>query len=257
MFSELGAEVFTHGVEPNGRNINNACGSLFPQKAQDMVVKYRADLGICLDGDADRLVVVDENGNVIDGDKLIGIAAKAMLAQGQLKKGDTVVGTVMSNLGLEHYIKSLGLKFHRTKVGDRYIIEYMRQNNAILGGEPSGHIIFNEYSSTGDGSLAALKVIECMKYFGKTMAELSDEVTLFPQAVKNAFVKKKVPLDTVAPIQKSLEEVKKKLGTKGRVLLRYSGTEPLARVMIEAEDEDLVESLSEELALVVSTELGK
>lgn len=257
IFQELGAEVFTLGDTPNGRNINDQCGSLHPQKAQDMVHQYRADLGVCLDGDADRVVIIDEKGSVIDGDKLIGIAAKSMLDQGKLKKGDTVVGTVMSNLGLEHYINSLGLKFHRTQVGDRYIIEYMRKNGCLLGGEPSGHIIFGQHSSTGDGSLAALKIIESMKFYNKSIRELAKEVTLFPQAVKNAFVKKKVPLETVEPIQKSLEEAIKKLGTKGRVLLRYSGTEPLARVMVEAESEELVESISEHLALVVSTELGK
>lgn len=257
MFSELGAEVFSLGNEPNGRNINDHCGSLYPQKAQDKVLTYRADLGICLDGDADRVVIIDENGKVIDGDKIIGIAAKMLLASGELKKGDTIVGTVMSNLGLEHYINSLGLKFHRTKVGDRYIIEHMRKTGAILGGEPSGHIIFFKHSRTGDGCLAALKVIECMKYFNASITELAKEVVLFPQAVKNAYVKKKVPLETVDSIQKSLEKAKKKLGTKGRVLLRYSGTEPLARVMVEAEDQELVESLSEEIALVVSTELGK
>jgi phosphoglucosamine mutase len=255
MFNELGAEVFTIGVNPNGTNINDNCGSTSTSSACQKVLEHRADLGICLDGDADRVIFIDEKGQTLDGDKVIGLFAKLMLKNGTLKRGDTVVGTVMTNLGLEHYLKKLGLNLIRTKVGDRYIVEEMRKINAVLGGEPSGHIILLNHSTTGDGTLAALKMIEGMKYFGKTLSELEKEVLLFPQVIKNAIVSKKIPLESVKSIQDKLESVTKLLGNKGRVLLRYSGTEPLARVMVEGEDQEQVSSLCEELSHVVSTEL--
>ncbi|MCK5883193.1 MAG: phosphoglucosamine mutase, partial [Bacteriovoracaceae bacterium] len=157
VFEELGAEVFKIAVTPDGTNINDYCGSMYPKSCQDEITKYRADIGICLDGDADRVVLIDSTATVVDGDQLIGLFARHMLDTDKIKKGDTIVGTVMSNLGLERYIESLGLKFHRTKVGDRYIIEYMRGNGAKLGGEPSGHIIFRDHCTTGDGTLGALK----------------------------------------------------------------------------------------------------
>jgi len=256
MFQELGAEVFTFGVEPNGKNINKNCGSLYPHNAQKMVKTYRADLGVCLDGDADRVVILDEEGQVVEGDKLIGIFAKLLLDQGFLKKGDTVVGTIMSNLGLEKYIEELGLKFHRTKVGDRYIIEYMQKTGAILGGEPSGHVIFSHHATTGDGCLAALKMVECMRFYQKTVKELIKGVELFPQVLKNAKVKNKLPLEEVEEIQKALKEVQKKMGDKGRVVLRYSGTEALARVMVEGESEKLVNEVCDRLVGVVSSSLN-
>ncbi|MFZ8933672.1 MAG: phosphoglucosamine mutase [Bacteriovoracaceae bacterium] len=256
IFRELGAEVFTLGTSPNGENINLNCGSLHPEEAQEAVHQYRADLGICLDGDADRFLVIDKEGQVIDGDQVIGLFAKLLLDQGYLKKGDTVVGTVMSNLGLENYINSLGLKFARTKVGDRYIIEFMKENGSILGGEPSGHVIFKDFSTTGDGCIGALKVIECIKYYKKTLADLVQEVKLYPQVTKNAQVTNKPPLDSVESIQEKLDQVKSSLGSKGRVLLRYSGTEPLARVMVEGECEVKVEEICNELVHLVSKELA-
>lgn len=256
MLNELGAEVFTIGVEPNGININFECGSLYPYLAQEMVLKYRADIGICLDGDADRLTIVDEQGQVVDGDKTLAILARLMIDKGELKQGDTVVGTIMSNLGLEQYIKSLGLKFHRTKVGDRYIIEAMKSSKAILGGEPSGHIILNNHSTTGDGCLAALKVMEAMKFYKTPIGELTGKISLFPQVLKNIKVKDKRPLDEVAAIQAALKKVETKLGDDGRVLVRYSGTESLARVMVEGKDEKLVNEACDEVAQAVSSELG-
>lgn len=255
MFNELGAEVFTIGVGPNGTNINENCGSTHTSEACKKVMEHRADLGVCLDGDADRVIFIDEKGKELDGDLVIGLFAKLMLASGELKKGDTIVGTVMSNLGLEQYLKKLGLNFIRTKVGDRYIVEEMKKTGSFLGGEPSGHIIFLNHSTTGDGALAALKMIQCMQHFEKSLGELRNEFKLFPQVIMNAVVSKKVPLDTVKPIQDKLNSVNKLLGEKGRVLLRYSGTEPLARVMVEGEDEDLVSSLCKELKEVVSNEL--
>ena len=256
IFQELGAEVFSIGISPNGENINKNCGSLHPEAARTEVLRYRADIGICIDGDGDRVSVIDQEGTLIDGDKLIGLFAKLLLARGELKKGDTVVGTVMSNLGLELYIKSLGLKFHRTKVGDRYIIEYMRANRCILGGEPSGHIIFSKHSTTGDGSLGGLKVIEAMKYFNKSLKDLVSEVTLFPQVIKNVVVKIKPVLDTVKSINDATIEAEKKLEGRGRVLLRYSGTEPLLRVMVEGENAELVEEECDRLIQVVTKEIG-
>ncbi len=256
IFKELGAEVFPIGVHPNGQNINNKCGSMHPEAASEEVLKFRADLGICLDGDADRIVIIDDEGEAVDGDQLIALHAKTLLEHGKLKPGDTVVGTIMSNLGLEVYIKSLGLKFHRTKVGDRYILEYMRKNGSLLGGEPSGHIIFGEHATTGDGALAALKTIECMKTYQKPLKELVKEVALFPQVLKNAVVKSKPKFETVASIKKALEEAEKRMGDKGRVVLRYSGTEPLVRVMVEGEDESLVNEICDTLVAVVSKELS-
>lgn len=257
MFQELGAEVFGLGVQPNGSNINFECGSLHPEKATHWVHKYRADLGICLDGDADRLVVIDELGEKVDGDKLIGLFAKFLVDQGRLKKGDIVVGTVMSNLGLELYIKSLGLKFERTQVGDRYIMERMQQTGAVLGGEPSGHIIFGHHATTGDGALAALKLIEAAQFYHKTASELAHEVGLFPHVVKNVKALQKKNLEEIASLQDCLKKTHEKLGEKGRVLVRYSGTEPLARVMVEGEDVEVVEVLCQEMVEILNRELNQ
>jgi phosphoglucosamine mutase len=256
MFQELGAEVFGLGNEPNGTNINLECGSLHPEKATLWVQKYRADLGVCLDGDADRLVVIDETGKKIDGDKLIGLFAKLLVDQGRLKKGDTVVGTVMSNLGLEIYVKSLGLNFERTQVGDRYIMERMQQTGAVLGGEPSGHIIFGHYATTGDGALAALKLIEAAHFYKKSVSQLVDEIVLFPHVVKSVKANNKKLLEDIEPLQKCLQKTQKELGEKGRVLVRYSGTEPLARVMVEGEDLEVVKALCGEMVDILNKELN-
>ncbi len=255
VFSELGAEVFSLAVNPDGTNINDYCGSMYPQSCQDEINKYRADIGICLDGDADRVVVIDSNGTVVDGDKLIGLFARHLLDTGKIKKGDTIVGTVMSNLGLERYVESLGLKFHRTKVGDRYIIEYMRGNGAKLGGEPSGHIIFRDYSTTGDGTLGALKAIECMKHYNRPLYELVEEVKMYPQVLRNVKVGSKPPLQNVTGIQKAMVEAREVLGDKGRVLLRYSGTESLLRIMVEGEDSALVNQTCDLLETAAIKEL--
>lgn len=256
MFQELGAEIFPLGVEPNGININDECGSMYPATASKAVVKYRADVGICLDGDADRLVVVDEKGQVVDGDKLIGLFAWHLLTQGVLKKGDTIVGTVMTNFGLEVYLKSLGLKLHRSQVGDRYIVEYMQESGSLLGGEPSGHIIFRRHSTTGDGALAALKLLECIKTYGKTVSELASGIDLYPQELINVQVTKKVDLAQIPAMKAVMDRASKELGEKGRILVRYSGTEPLARVMVEGEKGDVVRALCTEIAGVLKKELG-
>jgi len=255
MFRELGAKVFTLGVSPNGLNINDECGSMYPALAAKKVQDEKADLGVCLDGDADRCVIINEAGNVVDGDQLIGCFAKLLLDQRVLNKGDTIVGTIMSNLGLENYLVSLGLEFHRTQVGDRYIIEYMSETGAILGGEPSGHVIFRQNATTGDGSLAALKMVECMKFYDKSVSELTAEVDLYPMKLVNVQVGQKPPLEENKAIQECLKAVEERMGKRGRVVLRYSGTEPKIRVMVEGDQAELVDRACQELVEVVTREL--
>jgi phosphoglucosamine mutase len=256
IFQELGAEVFSIGISPNGENINKNCGSLHPEAAKAEVLKYRDFIVFFFVGVGFCVFFIYQEGTVIECYKLIGLFAKLLLARGELKKGDTIVGTVMSNLGLEVYLTSLGLKFHRTKVGDRYIIEYMRANNCILGGEPSGHIIFSKHSTTGDGTLGGLKVIEAMKYFNMSLKDLVAEVVLFPQYIKNVMVKKKPPLETNKAIDEATKEAEKKLAGRGRVLLRYSGTESLLRVMVEGDNAEAVEAECNHLVQVVTKEIG-
>jgi phosphoglucosamine mutase len=256
VFDELGADVISLAVNPNGTNINANCGALHPQTCAENVIKYRADIGICLDGDADRIVVIDNKGKIIDGDSLIGVCAKFLKDTNGLGPTNEVVGTIMSNAGLEFYLNQNGMQFFRTNVGDRYIVERMLQSKSLLGGEPSGHIIFKEFSTTGDGILAALKVIECMKHFNKDLTTLASEISLFPQILKNVEVTKKTPFKDVKKIADAVAAAEEKLGKKGRVLLRYSGTENLARVMVEGQDQDLVQTLCNSIAHVVEEELG-
>lgn len=254
-FEELGAEVISIGNKPNGLNINNKVGALHPEYCAENVVKYRADLGICLDGDADRIVIIDENGKIVHGDILMGIFSKFLLETNSLGPSNEVVGTLMSNFGLELYLAELGIKFTRTKVGDRYIVEQMRASGSIFGGEPSGHLIFKNFSTTGDGILAALKVVECLKFFKKSLSELAKEVKLVPQILRNIKVKDKIPFESNKAIMTAVENAQKKLAGSGRVLLRYSGTENLARVMVEGKDAALVEDCVESLCEIVKEEL--
>jgi phosphoglucosamine mutase len=256
IFEELGAEVFPLGVTPNGVNINLNCGSLYPQQAQEDTRRFKADLGICLDGDGDRVTLVDHTGEVVDGDCLIGILAKLYLDKGILKAGDEIVGTVMSNLGLENFLKEIGLKFYRAKVGDRYIIERMHTSGSILGGEPSGHIIFARDATTGDGALAALKAIECMKFYKTDLRSIIAQVKLYPQVLRNVEVSKKPVLEENAVIQKAIKASELSMNGKGRILLRYSGTESLLRVMVEGEDMKLISKVAEDLSSVVLKEIG-
>lgn len=254
-FSELGAEVIAMGNQPNGTNINLGVGALHPQVCADKVKLYRADLGICLDGDGDRVAIIDEKGSVVDGDQLIGVLAKFLKDVGSLAPSDEVVGTVMSNMGLEKFIKKQGLKFYRTKVGDRYIVERMLKSKAMFGGEPSGHLVFKKYSTTGDGILAALKIIECLKFYDCSLSELVGQVELWPQVMVNVNVEKKVPFEKLKAVQDELAAAQKDLKGCGRVLLRYSGTENLARVMVEGEDESKVTLWVDRLAAVVKESL--
>lgn len=256
VFEELGAEVIAIGDKPNGQNINQRCGALHPQLCADMVLKFRADLGVCLDGDADRLILVDRDGTVIDGDKIIALCGRFLKDTGNLGGINEVVGTVMSNFGAEVYLNKYGLKLHRTQVGDRYIVERMRQSGAVFGGEPSGHLVFKEHSTTGDGILAALKVIECMKHYKKGLKELTAEVELYPQVLLNTTITKKTPFEDVPAIAQAMKEAENQLGGTGRLLLRFSGTEPLARVMVEGRDAALVQKICVQLKDVVAKQLG-
>lgn len=256
VFEELGAEVISLGNSPNGTNINKSCGALHPLECAENVKKYRADLGVCLDGDGDRLTIVDSSGSVIHGDKLIGLCAKFLRDNHEIGSTNEVVGTVMSNFGLEYYLKQNGLNFTRTQVGDRYIVEHMRQSGALFGGEPSGHLVFKRYSTTGDGILAALKVIESIKFYDRDLSEIANEIELFPQEMKNVTILKRFPFDEIPEIKKAMIFAEEKLGKEGRILLRYSGTEPLARVMVEGRDPKLVSSLCSELSEVVKKSLS-
>lgn len=256
IFEELGAEVIRLGNTPDGTNINKGVGALHPKKCASAVTKYRADLGICLDGDADRLVICDNKGNVVHGDQLIGLLARYLHETKALGDKAEVVGTVMSNLGLENYIKSLGINFFRANVGDRYILERMRKSDAKFGGEPSGHIIFKDISTTGDGILAALKVIEALKYFGVSLSKLLEEFSLYPQILLNVLVTEKKDLQKIDSVSKLTKAWESKLGAKGRILIRYSGTENLCRVMVEGEDSDQVEECAFELSKLIKKEIG-
>lgn len=256
VFEELGAEVIAIGNHPNGENINLNCGSLHPELCADAVARYRADLGICLDGDGDRLTMINEKAEVVDGDQLIGVLAKFMLESGQMKKGDEVVGTIMANMGLEVFLKGLGLGLHRTNVGDRYILDYMKKSHATIGGEPSGHIIFRKFATTGDGILAAMKVIEAVRFFRKPLYELTQQIPLYPQQIKNVKVANKIPFEDVPEIISELHKSEQALGDRGRVILRYSGTEALARVMVEGENEEKVREVCDRLAAVVAKALN-
>jgi len=256
ILEELGAEVIKLGVSPNGVNINLNCGALHPGECSKAVLNYRADLGICLDGDADRVIMIDEKGEVIHGDVLIGLLSKYLSHRNQLGGVSHVVGTQMTNSGLENYLESLSIDFSRAKVGDRYISEKMKETGAVFGGEPSGHLIFKDHSTTGDGILAALKVLECVNYYSKSLHSLSKEVILYPQLLENVSVKEKKPLEKLSQVQSAIEKVEEKLSGKGRVLVRYSGTESIVRVMVEGENKTKLQKYADEIVKAFKSELG-
>ena len=237
---ELGADVIPVGVSPNGRNINDNCGSTHPQTAAETVVAHGADLAICLDGDADRIILVDEKGQVADGDQLMGLMAADWAAEGRLA-GNALVATVMSNLGLERFLNGLGITLERTAVGDRYVVERMRQGGFNLGGEQSGHIVMTDYSTTGDGLMAGLQFLAEMVRSGKKASTLTNTFTPVPQLLKNVrYQAGQTPLEIPA-VQASIANAEAQLDGKGRLLIRKSGTEPLIRVMAECEDAALLE----------------
>ena len=250
VFDELGADVITIGVEPDGLNINQACGSTQPELLQNAVLEHRADLGIALDGDGDRLMMVDHRGELVDGDELLFIIARSRQREGALKGG--VVGTLMSNLGLEHALQSHNIDFVRANVGDRYVLELLQQSNSMIGGESSGHIICLDRTTTGDGIVSALQVLAAMVKSGSTLYELKAGMKKYPQRMINVPVSGKVELNSTPVVQDAVKSAEQRLAGRGRVLLRPSGTEPLVRVMVEGEDAQQVSEEADQLASVVA-----
>lgn len=255
VFEELGAEVIRRGVAPNGLNINDACGALHPESIAAVTHEYRADIGISLDGDGDRCILADENGDIVDGDQIIGLCALQMAQDGVLKNR-TVVTTPMSNIGLEVTLAEHGITMVRAQVGDRYVVESMRKGGFNLGGEQSGHIIFLDQSTTGDGIVAALRVLEAMKRSKKPLSELKNRVKLFPQVREDVRVSRKDPLEAIAEVREAMEEAQEALKGRGRVFVRYSGTEPLARVMLEGEDQAQLRTLASKIGQAIQKHLG-
>jgi len=250
VFEELGARVVSTGVEPDGVNINKDVGALHPEHISNLVKRHRADIGIALDGDADRVIICDEFGEIVDGDQIMAINALNMKESGVLRK-NTVVATVMSNMGLELFLKDNGMRLVRTQVGDRYVVEYLRNNGLNFGGEQSGHIIFMDYLTTGDGILAALQTLSVMKRSGKRLSELGKIIQKFPQVLVNFKVKEKKDLDSIPEVVRVIKGAEKNLKGRGRILVRYSGTEMKARVMVEGEDKGRIEKMAEEISDVI------
>ncbi len=247
---ELGAEIISIGDEPNGTNINEKCGSTAPQVMCDRVRETRADIGIALDGDADRVIISDERGQVIDGDQLMALVTKSMQERGQLQGGG-LVATVMSNLGLERYLAGQGLSLVRTKVGDRYVVEHMRAHGFNVGGEQSGHIVLSDFSTTGDGLLAALQVLAEVVRAGKPVSEVCNMFEPVPQVLKNVKFKSGKPLDDKS-VKAAIAAATARLGNSGRLVIRPSGTEPLIRVMAEGDDGAMVSAIVDELCGVIA-----
>lgn len=248
--ANLGAEVIPIGCSPNGRNINDGCGSTQPDLLQLTVPALNADVGVAIDGDGDRVVMVDENGNLIDGDQLLFVLATARKDEDALK--GPVVGTVMTNLGLEHALKARDIEFQRAAVGDRYVLELLRETGGIIGGETSGHMIVLDKTTTGDGLISALQVLAIMKQTGKSLSELVADMPKYPQTMVNVRVETRIDPADSAEIQQAVALAEGDLANTGRVVLRASGTEPVIRVMVEGEDEKQVVSLAERLASVVA-----
>ena len=247
VFSELGARVHAIGVRPNGTNINREVGALHPDQARAEVVRRGAQIGIALDGDADRVIVIDEKGQIVDGDAVMAMCATRMKRDGELRR-DTVVGTVMSNLGLERALDAQGIAFVRTPVGDRYVVEAMRKGGFNLGGEQSGHLIFLDHASTGDGLIGALQVLALMIRTGKPLSELAQEaMERVPQVLESVTLSARRPLEDMASLQQLIRQVKATLGKEGRVLVRWSGTEPKLRVMVEGPDEGRIGTIASDL----------
>lgn len=249
VLSELGAEIVPIGCSPNGRNINDGCGSTRPELLQLTTQGVRADLGIALDGDGDRVLMVDHLGQLIDGDQLLWILASAWKKSGQLI--GPVVGTLMSNLGLEKGLQGLGIDFRRARVGDRYVLEMLRQTGGRLGGETSGHLLCLDKTTTGDGLVSALQVLCVIKQSGRRLADLAGGMAHYPQTLVNVRVRDRIDLKTAGPVQAAVTRAEQQLGSRGRVVLRASGTEPVVRVMVEGEDEAEVQRLADEIAASV------
>ena len=253
--SELGADVINIGVNPDGKNINTDCGSLNPKLLVENVLSNKADIGIALDGDADRVIFCDGKGNIVDGDKILAVCTQEMLNRDLLSKKE-IVSTVMSNMGLEVYLENLGIKLHRANVGDRYVVEAMKERGINLGGEQSGHIIFLDHTTTGDGLLASLQVLAIMKRMQKSLYELVKDIELFPQVLKNVEIADKKPFDQIPGLSRMVGDYENSLGTRGRINIRYSGTEQLARVMVEGEDIKNIDLIADDITELLQQEIG-
>jgi phosphoglucosamine mutase len=253
---ELGADVVAMGVCPDGTNINSRCGAVYPEGLQQAVRAEEAQLGVALDGDADRAIFVDEMGAVVDGDEVLAMVAAEMLERGTLKHA-TVVATIMSNIGLEMALRERGAHLVRVQVGDRYVVEEMLRGGYNLGGEQSGHLVLFDRSTTGDGLVAALAVAAMMRDCGRPLSELKRVMTRFPQVLLNVPLARRVQLDGTTKVGKMIDRVRAELGDRGRVVVRESGTEPLVRVMVEGENRDRVETYAEDIAAAIRAELGK
>jgi len=255
VLEELGAEVISIGCSPNGLNINDECGALYPEKIKKLVLEKKAHIGIALDGDGDRIVIVDEKGNLIDGDDILAIFALDFKERGILSN-NTVVGTIMSNLGLENFLKTKGISFVRTSVGDRYVLMKMKEIGSILGGETSGHIIFLDKTTTGDGLLTGIRLISLMKEKEKALSELAHLFEKIPQIIVNVKVKEKKPVEEIEGLKEKLTLAKSKIGKNGRIVIRPSGTEPKYRIMVEGENKEIIEEIAKELAEYISQKLN-
>jgi phosphoglucosamine mutase len=247
---ELGATVIRTGVEPDGFNINQGCGSTVPEHLRAQVIEHHADLGIALDGDADRVILVDERGEIVDGDQILGLIGRSWQESGRLR-GDGIVATVMSNLGLERFLERRDLRLHRTRVGDRYVAEHMRAHGLNIGGEQSGHLILSDFATTGDGLLAALQVLAVLVQRGRSASEVCQVFERLPQQLKNVRFAGESPL-RLESVRREIADAERRLDGTGRVLIRESGTEPLVRVMAEGEDETLVLEVVDSLCAVIA-----
>lgn len=256
LLRELGAHVVERGIDPNGFNINKNVGALFPEVAAGAAVEFAACVGISLDGDADRVILSDETGAIVDGDQIMAICAVALKNEGKLAK-NTVVTTPMSNMGMELYLKSKGIKLVRTQVGDRYVTEEMRKNGYNFGGEQSGHIIFGDHSSTGDGLLAALKILDIMQKEAKPLSELRSDVMLFPQVREDVRIRERREVKDMPEVQALVAAAEKELAGEGRVFIRYSGTEPLIRVMLEGKDLKNIRAHAKKIATAFRAAIGE
>jgi len=246
VFEELGAEVIPIGIEPSGTNINDGVGSLYPEVAAARVREVGADAGVCLDGDADRCLLIDGSGELVDGDHVLAICGRDRSQRGELPN-DTVVATVMSNLGLDIALREVGVELVRTPVGDRYVAERMRADGLTLGGEQSGHTIFLDYNTTGDGLCTALQVLRVMRDQDRPLADLAAVMQPLPQTLKNVQIVDRRPIENLPDVSSAIQEAEDVLGDRGRVLVRYSGTQPLVRVMVEGEDAAQIESLARDI----------
>jgi phosphoglucosamine mutase len=255
VFAELGADVVTLANKPDGININEDCGALHPKKMQAAVRKHGAQLGIAVDGDADRVIIADEHGEGVDGDTIMAMCARRMLERGELRQ-KTLVATVMSNLGLERSIAAIGGQLKRVQVGDRYVVEEMRANGYNFGGEQSGHLVFLDHMTTGDGVLGALQVLAVMLESQRPLSELRRVMTRYPQVLVNLKVKEKKPLEELPSVNAVIAKIEKVLGDEGRVLVRYSGTEAKARVMVEGPDEAVIRGYADEIARALEHACG-